>query len=198
MKPILGDTPAAAGSDAAEPADQARRRLLLAGVGAVAGLGGAGMAWWKSQRESEGPVAAGVEASLWTQSFDTPSGPALAMASLRGGPLILNFWATWCPPCVEELPLLDRFFREQAAKNWKVLGLAIDQPSAVRGFLQKTPVSFPVALAGLTGTDLGKSLGNTGGGLPFTVVFGADGRVAHRKMGRLTPDDLQRWAAPAS
>jgi hypothetical protein len=71
--------------------------------------------------------------------------------------------------------------------------LAIDQPSAVRNFLQRTPVSFPIGMAGLGGTELGLALGNLGGGLPFTVVLGATGGVVQRKMGRVTPADLALW-----
>lgn len=167
-----------------------RRRLLYAGVAGAAALAGAGLALWKWRTEEGRRDAAAV---LWPMNFDTPAGTTLAMQSLRGNPLVLNFWATWCPPCVEELPLLDGFYRENASKKWQVLGLAIDQPSAVRKFLERTPVSFPIALAGLGGTELGHALGNLGGGLPFTVVVGASGDVLQRKMGRVTAADLAAW-----
>jgi hypothetical protein len=75
--------------------------------------------------------------------------------------------------------------------------LAIDQPSAVRKFLARTPVRYPIGLAGLEGTELGKSLGNDNGGLPFTVVLGADGSVRQRRMGRLSSADLAQWASAA-
>ncbi len=89
--------------------------------------------------------------------------------------------------------MVDRFFRDQAANGWQVVGLAIDQPSAVRKFLERTPVTFPIGLAGLRGTDLLRQLGNTGGGLPFTIVVSADGSVAARKMGKLEAADLDAW-----
>ncbi len=117
------------------------------------------------------------------------------MASLKGRRVLLNFWATWCPPCVEELPLLDSFQQQRAANGWQVVGLAIDQPSAVRQFLARTPVRFPIGLAGLEGTELAKSLGNLSGGLPFTVVLGPDGQVRQRRMGKLSRADLDAWAA---
>ena len=117
------------------------------------------------------------------------------MRSFHGKPLLLNFWATWCPPCVEEMPLLDRFFAENSGKGWQVLGLAVDQVAPVTRFLQHTPVRFPIALAGLAGTDLSRTLGNSGGGLPFSVVFDAAGAIAQRKMGQLAPQDLQQWRA---
>jgi len=92
------------------------------------------------------------------------------------------------------MPLLDAFFKQNSAKHIQVLGLAIDQPSAVRAFLQKTPVAYPIGLAGLGGTELAKALGNESGGLPFTVVVGADGQVVQRRMGRVAAADLTRWA----
>jgi thiol-disulfide isomerase/thioredoxin len=116
------------------------------------------------------------------------------MQSLRGRPLLVNFWATWCPPCIEELPLLDRFFRENAAKGFQVAGVAIDQVAAVRSFLTRLPLAFPVAVAGAGGLELVKSLGNLAGGLPFSVVLGSDGGVLHRKMGKVSEADLAQWA----
>lgn len=171
---------------------QARRRFLYGGVAVVAAAAGAGLAWWRHS-PVETSSAAGV-ASFWATSFDTPQGTALAMQAFRGKPLLLNFWATWCPPCVEELPLIDAFYRQKSAKGWQVVALAIDQPSSVRAFLARAPVSFPVGMAGLDGTALGKSLGNSSGALPFTVVLAADGQMLHRKMGRLSAADLDAWS----
>jgi hypothetical protein len=75
----------------------------------------------------------------------------------------------------------------------QVVGLAIDQPSAVRKFLVRTPVSYPIGLAGLQGTERVKQLGNTAGGLPFSLMVGSDGLVAMRKMGKLDAADLKPW-----
>jgi peroxiredoxin len=96
---------------------------------------------------------------------------------------------------VEELPLINRFFQENRSRGWQVVGLAIDKKSAVVPFLQKSPLDFPVALAGLSGAELGRGLGNLTGALPFTVVIGSDGAILHRKMGRVSPEDLAVWAA---
>ena len=75
-----------------------------------------------------------------------------------------------------------------------MLGLAVDQPSAVRSFLQKLPLNFPVGMAGFAGTELSRSLGNPSGSLPYTVVFGAEGTVLHRKIGKVSENDLAQWA----
>ena len=172
------------------PSVPGRRGLLYAGVAAGAAIAGAGVALWKWS--PHGPAHA--DPALWKADFETPAGSPLAMQGFRGRPLLLNFWATWCPPCVEEMPLLDSYFRQNSAKHWQILGLAIDQPSAVRAFLQRTPVSYPIGMAGLGGTELSKSLGNESGGLPFTVLIGPGGEIRERKMGRLSQDDLGRWA----
>ena len=177
------DTPAAVSAT--------RRRWLYAGVAVAAAGGGAALAWRHLQPQVQAP---GPEANLWSQSFATPEGAPLAMAAFRGRPLLLNFWATWCPPCVEELPLLNRFYGERSAQGWQVLGVAVDQPPAVRKFLEKLPLAYPVAIATSGGMQLGRSLGNLQGGLPFTVVFGAEGRIRHRKIGQVQTEDLSRWA----
>ena len=172
-----------------------RRNLLYIGAAAAAGLAGVGAAWFKHepQKLTTGQTTA-VQDTLWAMSFDTPDGQPQPMSSFRGKPLLLNFWATWCPPCVEELPLLDAFYQEQKAKGWQVLGLAVDQPSAVRKWLQAKPLSFAVGMAGLGGTELSKSMGNLAGSLPFTAVFGASGALLHRKTGKVSQEDLTKWA----
>ncbi len=185
----------------ARPAYAGRnRRWLLAGAAAAAAVAGATVSLRQGRPDpaapSAPPAAGGDAAALWQQSFETPDGAPFDLRALRGRPLLVNFWATWCPPCIEELPMLDRFHRAQAgqgAGGLRVLGVAIDQPSKVRAFLQKLPVAFPVAMGGLDGTGLATRLGNTQGALPFTVVLAADGTVAHRKMGQLTPQDLEGW-----
>ena len=172
-----------------------RRNMLYGGVAALAGIAGAGAAWWKFQPHDASPAeTAKIAESFWAMSFDTPDGKPLPMSSFRGKLLLVNFWATWCPPCVEELPLLDFFYQENKHKNVQIVGLAVDQPSAVRTWLKTRPLNFPVGMAGLAGTDLSKSLGNVSGGLPFSVVFGTSGQLLHRKIGKVLPEELTRWS----
>ena len=93
--------------------------------------------------------------------------------------------------------MLDAFYKQNTAKGWQMVGLAIDQPSSVRKFLDKTAVSYPIGLAGFGGTELTKALGNTAGALPFSVLFDKDGKVRQRRMGRLSEADLQAWSGLA-
>ena len=92
------------------------------------------------------------------------------------------------------MPLIDAFFRQNESKGWQVIGLAIDQPSRVRQFLAQFPVGYSIGLAGLQGTELAKQMGNTVGGLPFTVVLDAQGSLIQRKLGKLTADEIKNWA----
>lgn len=174
-----------------------RRHLLTAGVAAIAAMAGLTGAWWRSSQDTDAaPRDSGAAqlTNLWGQTFDTPAGGSLAMQTLRGKPLLINFWATWCPPCVEELPLLERFYSENKANGVQIVGLAADKPESVRAFLQKMPLSFPLGLVGMPGIALSKSWGNLAGGLPFSVMLAADGSVMQRKMGKLSETDLRRWA----
>lgn len=171
-----------------------RRRGLLLAVASVATLAGAGFAWRNSQPEA---VVHSAEAGLWELEFATLQGGSMRMAALRGKPLVLNFWATWCPPCLDELPLISGFFQQKSSSGWQVLGLAVDQLEPVKHFLSRSPVTFPVVMAGMSGIELSRSLGNLSGALPFTVVLGSNGRVSYRKMGKVTAEDMRHWTAVA-
>jgi thiol-disulfide isomerase/thioredoxin len=168
-----------------------RRHVLTGGVALAACAAGAGMAWWRlAPREAASPAVA----AFWASQFEGPHGETVAMSAFRGRPLLVNFWATWCPPCVEELPLLNAFQAQHGERGWQVLGLAVDQVAPVRQFLQKLPLNFPVGMAGLAGTELSRGLGNLGGGLPFSLVFDRAGAVQHQKVGKLSAQDLVQWA----
>jgi len=123
--------------------DRPRRssRRLLLGTAVMAVVAGAAFNWARLKPKALPPEAA---QALWAAEFDQPNGEVLRLSQFQGKPLVLNFWATWCTPCVEEMPLLEAFFQENQSKSWQVVGLAIDQPSAVKRFLKQNPVNYPI------------------------------------------------------
>lgn len=169
-----------------------RRSWFYAAAALGAGTLGALSAW---RLHRPGGAVAPTDAPFWGASLQTPDGRSLALASFYGKPLLVNFWATWCPPCVEELPLLEAFYQAHRSRGWQLLGIAIDQPSAVRSWLQRSPLSFPIVLGGLEGSQMSQQLGNATGGLPFSLLFSQSGEVLERKLGQLSNVDLQAWAA---
>jgi thiol-disulfide isomerase/thioredoxin len=180
-----------------------RRNMLLEGAAAAAAAG-AGTALWRWGAEGDAAAQQAAQAAssasplksmadVWQLSFATVNGASIPLASFKGKPLILNFWATWCAPCIKEIPLLDEFFQTHQAQGWNVLGLALDNAPAVKTFLAHKPVSFPIALVGIRGIELIKFLGNIEGGLPFSVAFNQPGDIIQRKLGALHDDELRQW-----
>ena len=168
-----------------------RRRLLLAGTGLTAAAVGAAVAW---RRPGQPAAPSAVAEAFWRRRFATVDGAELDVARWRGKPLLVNFWATWCPPCVKELPEINQFYNEARARGWQVLGLAVDQPAPVKAFLLKTPLDFPIALAGAEGLGLVRELGNPAGGLPFSLVFDDSGAISWRRLGVTRLDELRTLA----
>ena len=172
-----------------------RRTLWTGALALTACAAGAGFAWWRLHpREAQSPALA----AFWASRFEGPNGEVVAMEQFRGRPLLVNFWATWCPPCVRELPMINAFAQAQAGRGAhaiQVLGIAVDQALAVQKWLARQPLDFAVALAGTGGVGLTRSLGNINGGLPFTILFDAQGKVQQRKIGALSEQDLAQWAS---
>lgn len=183
----MKDTPPPAEAPSPAPG----RRHLLIGATALAAAGAGLYSFLRAQ----GPALGAAESRFWTLELPQPDGATLRTAAFRGKPLLLNFWATWCPPCIKELPEIDRFHTAMRPQGWGVIGLAVDAPTPVRNFLARQPLGFPVALAGLEGTEMSRELGNTQGALPFTVLFDAGGRIVQRKLGETHRAELQAWAA---
>ena len=115
---------------------------------------------------------------------------------INGRPLLVNVWASWCPPCIEEMPELDRFARAQGEEGVQVLGLALDEREAVHEFLQRVPVHYPQAIDAPGPADAGVRMGNPKGVLPYSILVSADGRLLKQKIGPFEPGEIDRWAAP--
>src|SRR5690606_5451784 len=102
-------------------------------------------------------------------TFPDLQGNPVPMSSYSGRPLIVNFWATWCAPCVKEMPDLDELSKKYPDMHF--VGVAIDTQANVERFLKKVQVSYPLLVAGHGGIETMKALGNRKGGLPYTVIF---------------------------
>jgi thiol-disulfide isomerase/thioredoxin len=170
-----------------------RRQWILTGAFAVTGLGvGVGLSYWRhSPKQLAEP--AGWVFDLQLQKAAQARGELLALADFRGRPLVVNFWATWCPPCVEEMPELSSFFDKYKSKGVQLLGIAVDSPSNVREFLEERVFSYPLVVAGANGSELASRLGSRIDAFPYTVLIAPNGQVVEQKMGRIYEEELIKW-----
>ena len=117
-------------------------------------------------------------------------------ADYAGRPLLVNFWASWCGPCIEEMPELERYARERAGTGAQVIGIALDDKAAVEGFLKRVPVSYPILLDQAGPADSSVQLGNPKGVLPYSALVSADGRLLKQRIGPFAPGEIDGWAEP--
>jgi len=109
---------------------------------------------------------------------------------------VLNFWATWCPPCREEIPLLIDLQKKHAAEGLQVVSVAIDNKTAVMLYRQSAGINYPILMGGDDALDLIASYGNRMGSLPFTVIIDRSGAIAVRKLGAFTWIELESLVKP--
>ena len=166
-----------------------RQWLMIGGISMLALLAGVFSSHWISQTGlASDPSIKAFFANPW----QTPDGKSANTEDWRGKVLVVNFWASWCPPCVEEMPTLDKIAQEYAAKNVLIVGIGIDSPSNIRQFLEKTPVSYPIMIGGLEGSALAKQMGNAQGALPYTVIINAKGKSVYTKLGKISEEELKK------
>jgi thiol-disulfide isomerase/thioredoxin len=174
-----------------------RRPLLIA-----AALGGPALAlgvWWSAKDDSStGETSKSSDTNavntLLGLSFNDPSGKPVALAKYRDKPLVVNFWATWCPPCVEEMPELSEW-QLGAGDKVSIIGIGIDSPSNVQAFAAKNNFKHQLLVAGMGGSEIARLLGNPSGALPFTVVISAKGHIVHKTLGRFSITTLKSAAS---
>lgn len=122
--------------------------------------------------------------ALWNTTLSDQKGKTYPLAQFKGKPMIVNFWATWCEPCREEMPEISEL--ASAHPEVAVLGLAVDEATAVHEFVESTPVVYPLLIAENEGMPLAETLGNNKGVLPYTVVVSAQGEITHIFFGRVS------------
>jgi len=135
------------------------------------------------------PVESSVNSStqaLFAATFPDETGQPQALKKYAGKIVVLNFWATWCAPCREEMPELSKLHSTYQHQNVVVLGLAVDDVTAISDFVKETKVSYPLLAADMQGMEIATHLGNNKGVLPYTVIIKTDGSVAKTYFGRVT------------
>ena len=139
---------------------------------------GAGWYWQSSSGSADNaqaytPAVAALVKGPWKDANNQD----VVLRTSNNETLVVNFWATWCPPCIKEMPELSLLATELSAKRVRFVGIGIDSPSKIREFTAKTPISYPLIAAGFDGAEVAKNLGNSKGGLPYTVLIGPKGNV---------------------
>lgn len=155
--------------------------ILCAAAGAYVG---------NKRLEPKPPVDTAVQ-QLMALTLKDSKGQAQAIKQWESKFLVVNFWATWCKPCVQEMPELVSLQKELANQNVQLLGIGIDTPSNISEFAEKYQISYPVFAAGMEGTSLSGAMGNKAGGLPFTVLISSNGQIVKSYFGKLKMDELK-------
>ena len=166
-----------------------RQWIMISGIGLLALLAGIFSSQWISQT---GIASDPSVKAFFANSWQSPDGKTVNSENWQQKVLIVNFWASWCPPCVEEMPTLDKISQEYASKNVLIVGIGIDSPSNIREFLEKTPVSYPIVIGGLEGSNLSKQMGNTQGALPYTIIINSKGKSIYTKLGKISEEELRK------
>lgn len=178
-----------------------RTSWVILGLAVLAGaIGG-----WIGHQRTSVPQTRPTSAAAVDRGLIGQRAPALKLTDLQGRPqrldtwhgqrVLLNFWATWCVPCVAEMPALDRFQKQQAPGAVQVIGVAMDEPARVTEFLRTHPVAYPILLGSLAAPSTTRQLGDTAEVLPYSVLLDGDGRVLDMHVGPLSEADLHAWSA---
>jgi thiol-disulfide isomerase/thioredoxin len=129
---------------------------------------------------------------FFSMRLNDADGKMQPMSQWRGKTLVINFWATWCPPCREEMPAFSRLQTKYAANGVQFLGIALDTPDNVSAFLKQVTATYPLLLAESEGMAMTQQLGNSRLALPYTLVLGADEKPRLVRLGKLDERDLDR------
>ncbi|HET9022944.1 MAG TPA: TlpA disulfide reductase family protein [Burkholderiaceae bacterium] len=120
--------------------------------------------------------------------------PVSIPKAYAGRPVLINLWASWCGPCVTEMPALQAFAASQGANGVQVVGIALDDPAAVRAFVARTGVTYPILVDTPDLDDAGVRLGNPKGVLPYSILVSSDGRLLKQRIGPFEEGEIAGWA----
>ncbi|MCC6198230.1 MAG: TlpA family protein disulfide reductase [Burkholderiales bacterium] len=163
-------------------------RWTIGVVVAVAALAvGAYLGMQRIRADAPSPQAAAALAGL---ALPDQSGKEHRLDQWRGKVLVVNFWATWCAPCREEMPEFMKAQTEFGPKGLQFVGIAVDQADKVDQYVKEIGLNYPALIGGFGAMELSKTLGNSMMALPFTVVVDRQGAIAHTQLGILKPDKL--------
>lgn len=160
----------------------------------VIGLGAAILGFSVSRFLSVPPVAA--PAATTDFALRDLAGKTHSLASWHGKVVLLNFWATWCPPCRREIPLFIDLQRRYQKQGLQIVGISIDNPEAVARYWQEMKINYPLLIADETTYELMAAYGNRQGGLPYSVLITADGQIAGVKIGAYHRAELEAALKP--
>jgi thiol-disulfide isomerase/thioredoxin len=173
----------------AERARPGTRAAIAAVVLAIAAAGGA---LYERQRQTAQTQAA-ASADLFGRALPDADGRPQPLSRWRGQVLVVNFWATWCAPCVAEMPALDRLQQEFAARNVVIVGLGTEDAEHVRSFRDRLGLRLPLLAGGFDALAIARNLGDLQGVLPYTAVFSRSGKLLHTQLGEIPGDTLRGW-----
>ena len=176
-----------------------REALILGAAGLAAAAAGFLVGPFLLQQANgggQGDSTATGNPALFSANMVDLAGRPRQLSEWRNRVLICNFWATWCTPCREEIPLLMAAREKYVSLGLEIVGIAIDNAAKVREFTASIKISYPILLAEANGLDLMHKLGNGAGGLPYTVIVDRQGSVLHRKLGAFHPGDLDAILGP--
>jgi thiol-disulfide isomerase/thioredoxin len=109
---------------------------------------------------------------------------------------VINFWATWCPPCLKEIPEFIALQEQYAAKGLQFIGIAIDDQEPVKEYLATTKINYPILIGDVTGIALAHQLGNSVDAVPFTVVVNQQGQIIHQHRGEFSKEQIMEIITP--
>jgi thiol-disulfide isomerase/thioredoxin len=174
-----------------------RQGAVIAGVAMLALAAGFGLSnWLKQLPTSEKGAEPGVAEALLTAPMMNLENQPQKLDQYRGKVLVVNFWATWCPPCREEIPLFIQTQQELSGKGVQFAGIALDDPQQTAAFVQEFAVNYPVLIGGINESEALHNLGNPGGGLPYTLIYDRSGALREKIIGGLDKRRLQQALAP--